>query len=114
MNKQQMEEIIRTARRYNAGLDLLNNPDYTFTRFQSGGSAFYVEKATETETVIYLVSVDNVHCTCPDFEHNQQPCKHWFACHELLKQNAQIEESYDPNTDGGETGEGTDPDYWLD
>jgi hypothetical protein len=111
MNKTAMEQTVRTARRYEAGLALLNNPDYRFVAFECEPTAFYVWKKNVCAYIVFTQTSD---CNCEDFKRNNQPCKHIFACIELVKQNAQIEESYDPNTQSGETGEGTDPDYWLD
>jgi len=99
--KQSHEEMMASALRYQRGLELLSNPDYTFTKFNTCETSFYVERPEGDATVIYIVSVATWSCSCPDYARNKQSCKHLHACEELLKQEAQCanapeEEYIDP------------------
>ena len=48
---------------------------------------------SESRNIVYLVRLDKLHCTCPDFEQRQQPCKHIFAVEYALGRRTVPEET---------------------
>lgn len=50
---------------------------YRAVPFSTSSKAFFVDGGTRSYTV-YLV--DQPHCSCPDFTHHQDCCKHIFFC----------------------------------
>ena len=96
--RQTPETMMKSALRLERGIALLSNPSYTFEPFAAVPGLFYVEKASGEN---YLTNVPKATCTCPDFLKEQTVCKHYFACEELLQQEAQCanapeEEYVDP------------------
>ena len=94
--KQTPEQMMASALRYTRGLALLSNPAYSFETIENCPTAFMVTK-TGKEMKYYITLVANQTCTCEDFQRTKKACKHLYACEELVEQQAQIEQGYDPN-----------------
>jgi len=60
---------------------------YTATRFATTDKAFYVDGGSDT----YLVYLDPVHCSCPDFARHKDCCKHIFFCIQQVMDEASFE-----------------------
>lgn len=87
MTRETQEILIRSARRYTAGLALLNDPSYKFNVWHEESGSFFVHNGRGD---CYGTSVVLWECSCPDFEHRKEGCKHLYAAKELMQQNAQI------------------------
>ena len=87
MNRQTQEEMIRSARRYTAGIALLSNVDYVFEMMHEPTTTFFINNGRGK---VYVTSVKFWECDCPDFEYRKEGCKHLYAAKELLEQQAQV------------------------
>lgn len=87
--------------------------------YQQGGTSFYgVYKRTYTAQpdICYLVDMEALTCTCPDFEAHLDFCKHLIALYEVLEEEAQEErmEAEAVLMASAECATGTDPYYCFD
>lgn len=94
MNTQKTETIIRSARRFESAIAILNDANYEFKQWTENPLCFTVFNGRGD---CYFTLTDLKRCTCEDFQKHGDFCKHLFACEELLEQQAQIEQHYDPN-----------------